>query len=378
MEGAAARLLARREANATELTGFAIGAAGVLGGAGMALALAIGLPLRDQLLAGAPTVDVVLAAMTIPPTFVGAMVTAIVLRRGMLRLYASSQVVLAGFQVVLLAGCALTSILTPATALVVNLAASIVSTTILSGALARDLGLAALRPRLPRALARKMLRIGAALQGSSLALHLNMRADLLMVGLLTTSAEAGVYSLAVTLAEIALVAAATLGLAGLQDQADLSEADAFEFTREFTRQSLSLAIVLAAAALVGSYPFIAVFYGSAWMDSIVPCMILSLSVVALALETPIRNLLMRIYEPWKISVGSTAAMIVNIGLNAVLIPSIGIIGAAVASAISYGLAAIIMVGMLGRAVDRPVFSEFLRPPRSSDFRQMFSNLTKTT
>jgi O-antigen/teichoic acid export membrane protein len=93
----------------------------------------------------------------------------------------------------------------------------------------------------------------------------------------------------------------------------------------------------------------------------VPFALLMPAVIALAVEGPARDLLIRIAPPVSISAASALSLALNVGLNFLLIPLIGIAGASVASVLSYWLAGALMLLLLSRHGGVPMKTA-LRPP----------------
>lgn len=366
VEQSVARMMARGDATVVELCHlsslFALG----LGLLGTAATLAIGIPARGALLGDASTATVILAAATIPFTLVGQMATALLLRiGGALRTYgwiiATGAVLQFALIVALEAGVGLTPALTMVAALV-TIALVAVALTI---SLARRVGLRSLTPFTEWSLVRLALSIGLRLQPASLALWLNLKIDLLLVGLLATTHEAGLYSLAANLADIVFTAISTIALAALAAQTRAKTEAALAYTMDFISQSLVVAVGLAVAAAVVSYPFVVLVYGSAWSGSVLPFVVLMPAVVALAIEGPSREMLIRIAPPLEISAASGAGLALNAALNFALIPAVGIVGASIASVLSYWLAGALMLYLVSRHGNVPMRSA-IRMPRRDD------------
>lgn len=365
VEASIGRMMARKEASLVELCHLASLFALTLGLLGMAIALAIGLPVRGSLLGGASPATVVLAATTIPFTLIGQMATALLLRIGALRTY--GWIVAAGaiVQFGLVVGIEVGVGLSPELAMLGALLTIAVVGIALTAALARRVGLQALAPVTEWRLVRSALHIGIRLQPASVALWLNLKIDLLLVGLLATAHDAGLYSLSANLADIVFVSVSTIALAALETQTKVDAKAAVAYTVDFISQNLGVATVLALAAAAISYPFIVIVYGSAWRASVLPFALLMPAVVALAVEGPARDLLVRIAPPLTISAASAAGLALNAGLNFLLIPRIGIAGASIASVVSYWLAGGLMLYLLSRYGDVPM-KRALRLPRRGD------------
>jgi O-antigen/teichoic acid export membrane protein len=360
---AVGRLLARREAALTDLVRFSLAAAIALGSVAGLLTGISGVFLADVLLAGADTATVVLAAATVPLTFASVMGGTLLLRLGASGVFGMVCSLTGALQLGLTAALGLTVGLTPARALAV-LATSLGASAVAYWAtLARRVGTEALIPVPPKGVIRRALRLGVVLQVSSISLFLMLRVDVLLVSVLTNAREVGLYSLATTLVELVYLAPMTLGLAGLSTLTHADEPRALVFTADYARQNLALATVLALAVATVSYPLVIVLYGRAWSGSILPLIILSAGVIALAVEGPVRAMLLRIARPLAVSVASAFAFMVNVALNFALIPAMGISGAALASLGSYWCAAYLMLRLLRRERGVPLRAILTVPTR---------------
>jgi O-antigen/teichoic acid export membrane protein len=365
VEQSVARMMARREASMFELCRLSSFFALALGLIGAAITLAIGLAAREALLGGANATTVVLAAATIPFTLVGQMATALLLRMGVLRAYgwiiALGAIVQFGLIVALELGAGLTPELTMLAALLTIAAVGIS----LVATLARRVGVRALLPRTEMRLLRAALATGIRLQPSSIALWLNLKIDLFLVGLLATTHEAGLYSLSASLADIVFTAVSTVALAALEAQTKAEPEAAATYTVDFIGQNVAIAAFLGLAAALVAYPFVRFVYGAEWEGSVLPFVLLMPAVVALAVEEPARGLLVRIAPPLVISAAATTGLALNVALNFALVPAIGISGASLASVASYWLAGTLMLYLVTRYGDVSVRGA-LRLPRRDD------------
>jgi O-antigen/teichoic acid export membrane protein len=365
VEQSISRMLARKEASLVELCRLASLFSLTFGLFGVAATLAIGLPGRDALLGGANVATVVLAAATIPFTLIGQMATALLLRTGSLRAYGWILAVAAVVQFLLLIGLEVGIGLSPELTMLGALLTIAGMAVALTVVLARRFGIRALSPISEWRLIRAALHVGIRLQPASIALWLNLKIDLFLVGLLATTHEAGLYSLSANLADIVFTAVATIALAALEAQTKADANAATSYTVDFIGQNIWVAILLGLAATLVSYPFIVFVYGAEWQASVLPFALLMPAVVALAVEGPARGLLVRIAPPLVISAAAAAGLALNVGLNFALIPAIGISGASIASVLSYWLAGILMLYLLSRYGDAPM-RRALRLPRRGD------------
>lgn len=365
VEHSIGRMMARKEASLVELCHLAALFALTLGLVGTSLTLAIGLPARGALLGDADPATVVLAATTIPFTLIGQMATALLLRLGALGPYGWIIAVGAALQFTLVVALEVGFGLSPELAMLAALLTIAFVGIALTAVLAKRVGLRALKPVSEWRLVRAALHTGIRLQPASIALWLNLKLDLLLVGLLTTTHDAGLYSLSANLADMVFIGISTVALAALETQTKADAKAAVSYTVDFIGQNLGVAALLGIVAAALAYPFIVFLYGSTWQGSVLPFVLLMPAVLALAIEGPARDLLIRIAPPLVVSAAAGAGLVLNVALNVLLIPSIGIAGASIASVVSYWLAGGLMLYLLSRYGDVPM-KRTLRLPRRDD------------
>jgi stage V sporulation protein B len=371
IEAAAQRLLGRREATVKEVAGFLAAATLGISAFAVAVAIVVGMLVRTELLADVPPINVVLAALTIPFTLMGQMAAALLFRLGALRAYGWIVAASGGLQLGLAISLALAWHIDSSVALAITLIVIAATGIALCVVLTRYTGAAALVPRTSRDLARAGLGAGLKLHASSLALYLNLKIDLLLVSAMTNPRQTGLYSLSAALAELVFVATSTVSISALQTQVEAEEEAAAEYTVSFTRQTLALSVVIAAVAAAGSFPFVVLAYGSAWIPSVAPFAVLTLAAIGLGVESPARNLLIRIGRPAVISAAAIVGLVVNIAANLALVPWIGIMGAALASVLSYWVAALLMVWLVRRATKIPMRRTLRWPGPDEPIRRLF-------
>lgn len=364
LDSSSGAMLARREASVVQLGRLLTTATLVLGALGAALTLAIGLPAANSLLAHASPTAIVLAAVGVPLALAVQLATGLLMRIGALRGYGLATFAGSAFQLVVVVVFVVSGRLNPALAIAASAIGSLTIAALLTATLARRIGVHALIPRFERPLVRRALRNGIAVHPATLALQLNLRIDLLIVSALLSAHQTGLYSLSTSLVSVLYLALWTLSASSAQTQTEADLEPANRYTLAFVRSSWMLASLAALGLAAVAWPFIRLVFGAAWTGSVVPFMILASATIVLSIEAPIRVMLMRMHRARWISAASCTAMLVNVGLNLVLIPALGIIGAALASVASYSLYAISMLLLFGRAsgldirsVWRPAFGE---------------------
>ena len=168
------------------------------------------------------------------------------------------------------------------------------------------------------------------------------------MGALLTASDAGVYSLALSLMGTVLLATQALSVSAVHTQYTEVEEHATSYTLEFARQSFLLSLIGAALMAVIAYPMIMILYGSAFAEATLPFITLLLATVAVAIENPCRVLLTRIAHPLLVSGLVIGAIALNVVATVVLVETLSIFGAALATAVSYWVLALLMLRLVAR------------------------------
>jgi O-antigen/teichoic acid export membrane protein len=202
----------------------------------------------------------------------------------------------------------------------------------------------AVRPRLRHwdpSLARQAIGRGLRYHPELASLFLLFRSDILILDGMTTTAAVGLYSLAVSLAELTRVVTDAIAQIALPRQMNTDHDAAAAATMRVTRLTTVVALV-SVGLMCAAAPFlIPIIYGSSFRGSVTPLLALAPGLLALGATRPIGAFLLRLDRPTLASSMSVAALGLNIALNLVLVPLYGIAGSAAASSIAYaGLAAL--------------------------------------
>jgi O-antigen/teichoic acid export membrane protein len=333
--GAAGRLWARREAPLHDIVAVLSGSTLCIGPVAVVVTVVLGGLGNGALVANAPTSAVILAALCIPFLLAALLAGDILMRLGAFTTYALWIAASAVIQLALVLAFNYFLDLTPSRVLTATLISSAVSATGLTLVLGRIIGYPALVPRLPSVLTRKTLRIGLVLHAGSVAIQLGSRIDLVIVSMLVTQHDAGLYSLALVLSESVFLVCWGVSNLSLRTQTHAAEAVAADYTVGFTRRLFLIALGTALVAGVAAAPCIRFVYGSDWAGSIVPFILLMIGAVALTIEGPLRTLLARVARPVMLSMIALAGLLLNIALTIAFTPWLGITGAAIASIVAY-------------------------------------------
>jgi O-antigen/teichoic acid export membrane protein len=365
LDGAAGRILGRREATAAEVSRGLAFMTLVLSAVGLLACVALGLLGRD-LFGEASTATILLAAATIPFVLVVQMVGYMLIVEGRLRAFAVAGLSASVLQLLAVIALWAADALTPASAVGAALAFYAANAVALAVVHGRGKGAHVLAPRLAPGLGRNLLSSGLAFHAGSVALQAGVRMDLLLVGVLTDERETGWYSLAVTLSESTFLVLRMLAMTAIKRQTWDEQSVSVEYTYSFTRQTLSLAVGLAVLSSLLAYPFVTFVYGDEWAGAVVPLILLIVATTATTVEGPARAMLGRIGSPSRISALAVGGLVLNLALTALLVPAIGIAGAGVASLIAFWLYAVAIASMLARMTGRPLRDMFALPRRDDE------------
>jgi O-antigen/teichoic acid export membrane protein len=207
---------------------------------------------------------------------------------------------------------------------------------------------------------RALLSYGGRVYPASVTGYFNYRADtyLIQALLLAPGRALGLYSIAVTFAELIFYVPDSISTMLLPRVAGASAADASVIVGRVGRLTMLItsaaAVALIPAAIVGIHVVL-----PAYIDSIPAFLVLLPGVVSLSLAKIMTSYISGRGRPGIVSVGAIAALVLNISLNLVLIPMLGIVGASLASLASYTALATMMLVAAGRLAGAPVRSLFL-------------------
>jgi len=332
LEAANTYFFAERRLSLSQLARNASAVALFVGPVGVVLMFAFYLVTQESVFAGVGTLEFAIAAMVLPLQlhllwFGGILQLAKRLSRAQKALFAG-----AVGQLGLVVVFALADELTVTTVLVAY-AASIAVPWALQLRVAR--GLVGIRPLFDGALARPVLSYALKLHVGMVFGFLLLRADVFLIGYYLDTAAVGIYSLAVLFAELGLMLTAPLAMAALPYQSETEIRPAGELSFRVARMNAVLALALAGTFAATLWLGIPVIYGERFGDAYAALVLLLPGVAALALSRPLVGWLVRQGRPWRMAAIAFGAFAMNLGLNVVFIPSMGITGASLASSLSY-------------------------------------------
>jgi O-antigen/teichoic acid export membrane protein len=182
----------------------------------------------------------------------------------------------------------------------------------------------------------EFLKFGVKVGFVNLVSLLNYRADLYIVALLTSTAGLGLYTVAIAAAESLLVPTQVAALVTSPHIGSLDTDAAARLASRCVRNNLIVALLVCGVLFAVAPPVVRLLYGAAFLPVVPALRILLIGVFALSLGSPMSTYftlkLGRPEVPLRLAAISAA---ICIGTALILVPRIGIAGAAIGSTGGY-------------------------------------------
>jgi len=196
-------------------------------------------------------------------------------------------------------------------------------------------------------LTRSIMTFGLKTHGGSLAGQANLNMDKMAVATFLPQSDLGLYSVAVTLSAPLTLIGSSIGIVALPAVA--ASASASEMRHQlawFCRSALLLSTVTTLALVVLTPVLIRAFFGAAFAPATVIAQLCIIAAMARALGSVLAHGLSAFNKPLVPSAAEGIAVLVTIAGLAVLLPRMGLVGAAITSLMAYGASTACMVWFL--------------------------------
>jgi O-antigen/teichoic acid export membrane protein len=352
MDDALGVVSARDERTARQGFANAIVWTAVVGGAAVLVACALyGLPTSGRpagpLTAVLPNLDArqfAMSAVAIPGEVFFALGLYGLLGRGHVTAYAGIRLLRRGLLLAFVVAAAAIDRLSLNIALAVNLGALIATAVAITWVARRD-GVLGLRPS--ATLLREQAAFGTRNIAGDLAERLQLRADSFIVNAQLGVHATGVYSVTAGLAETLWYVPNALGTV-MFSRAMGSAGDAGRVAAALTRTTIAVALAMAVPTFVLGPRLVRLFYGTAFADAGVALRYILPGIVAYSVVAVQSRYVVGRGRPGTSTLIMGSGLAVNIAANLLLVPRLGIIGAAMSSSISYALTAMLMLAVFLR------------------------------
>jgi O-antigen/teichoic acid export membrane protein len=233
-------------------------------------------------------------------------------------------------------------------ALIINLIALGLSIAAILVAATRG-GILGLRPDV--GLLGEQLRFGIRSFVGSLAERLQFRVDAFLLNALIAVGATGVYSVASGLAETLWYVPNALGVVMFSRAVD-PDADAAGIAAAMTRTTLMLTAIVAVPVFFLAPLLVESVYGPAFAGAAPALRALLPGIVAYSVVAILSRYIVGVGRPQVSTAVLVTGLLVNVGLNLVLIPRFGLVGAATSSSISYVVTAVLVLAAFRRLAGR--------------------------
>ena len=206
---------------------------------------------------------------------------------------------------------------------------------------------------------------------ANLAQFLNYKLDVFVVGFFAGAASVGRYTLAVSLGQLLWLMSNSVASVLLPKvAASTDESVSIRHTARVTRLSLWATAVCGVALAVLATQAIPLMYGEAFRPSIAALLYLLPGIVLFSVANVLAAYIAGIGKPRLNLLVSGISLIVTITLDLALIPKLNIVGAAIASSVSYTLSALLLIVFFIRETGAPLREVLL--PTSEDVKILMS------
>ena len=223
-----------------------------------------------------------------------------------------------------------------------------------------------LRFRWDRGLAGSSVRFGIQGHLANFLGFLNMRLDLLLINYFIGPAAVGFYSISVIIAERLLYLPDALGIALYPKIAHCDDDRSNIATVAVCRQTMILILLSIFVVLLAGRTVIRMLYTDAFLAALVPLFLLLPGILSAGITRVVSSDLLARGHPGVNMVAGGTALFVNIVSNIILIPRIGIKGAAVSTSISYFVQVVVTLISFKRITGVPAAELLI--PRYEDLR----------
>lgn len=198
-----------------------------------------------------------------------------------------------------------------------------------------------------------------------------LRIDMLLLGTFKGAAAVGIYSVAVTFAELLFYLPNAVN-AVLVPKVASDHEGAVELTARLTRVIWPLTLVSGVALGLAASAAVPLLYGPEFHSSVLAFWVLVPGTAMSAIAGGITGYFAGTGRPRETVVANSLNLVANVALNLVLIPRLGVLGASLSSAASYTVGALVLVGRFS-SLEQTRLRDILRP-RTADFREFSSTI----
>lgn len=197
-------------------------------------------------------------------------------------------------------------------------------------------------------LTRESFRFGLKSYLHDLVGRLNYRVDVYLLAFFLTPAQVAFYGVATSLAEVAWYVPNSVGTVLFPRLSHAPVEEVHQITAKVCRNTLALTGLIVVGLLALGWLFVPLVYGPAYRATVPPFLILLPGVMAMVIYKVLTRSFTsqnRLQVP---ILAASAALMLNFGLDWLLVPRWGVVGAAIASTVGYAAAGTVLLAFFLR------------------------------
>lgn len=229
--------------------------------------------------------------------------------------------------------CWLAEVLTVRTAVVVYLASNVLTLAVAAVGIVRS---KTGKLTFDRGILRELLVYGLKSHSSNVPSMLNERLDQLVISIFLAPARLGLYVIAVTMTSVTNLVGTSVSYVALPSVARLAPGEErTAAARRFIIFTLLISAVFTIPFILFTGRLVTLFFGQAFHGATNVCRVLLVAAVVLSTTRAVGAILKAINRPLDAGIAETLALAVTVAALAALLPTMGIMGAGVASLLAY-------------------------------------------
>lgn len=227
------------------------------------------------------------------------------------------------------------------------------------------LGAVGERPRASRQTLRGLASFGARSQLSTSMWALNERVDQLAISVFLAASSLGLYVVAVTLTSLTTLIGFSFALVALPVLARMGSGEERRRTASaIAGATVALGALVSVPLLIAAPQLVELLFGADFLGSVDVARVLLVAAMVFALNRVLEAFLQAAGRPLDSSLGEGIGLAVTAAGLAVLLPTLGILGAGITSLLAYSTSALFLVRRAARALEVPAARLLLPEPRS--------------
>lgn len=199
-------------------------------------------------------------------------------------------------------------------------------------------------------LAKQMVSYGVRTQLSNVVESLNLRLDQLVMSLFLAPASLGLYVVALSFSKLLRPVSHAIAIVALPAVARSERAQAVRQLGILFRSNLLVSLLLCGGLVIILPPLLPLLVGQAYVEAVVPAQVLALSAVFVGMNDVLSEALRGLDRPGVPAVGQGISLVLTVILLWVLLPLMGVLGAALTSLVAYVVTFVYQLYILQRSM----------------------------